>query len=714
MNHKNNDLPWLQAVLTIAKHYRIEPSEERIRLQLDWNRNQSTDEIVSLITRQIGMSMRKSAFTPDLINPWRLPVVVEFHDGQVGVIDKVDSEGNASVQLSGDQGLSQVLAPDILKSNIRQVYIIRPEKSVPDARVDEYIKPYEDSWFWTIVLRDWKRYIDIMFASLIANILALATIVFSMNVYDRVIPAQSIPTLWVLAGGVLIAAIFEFSLRVGRIYLSDIIGKRADLRISDRVFGHALRIKNSERSKSTGTFISQIRELEGVRELVTSTTISAIADLPFFILFLAIFWIIGGNLFWIMLAVVPLMILPGILAQKSLAKLAQEGMRESAIRNAMLVEAVQGIEDIKLLRAEARFQNQWNHMNETSADISMRQRKIVGVMTAWTQKIQGLTFAIVVLVGCFAVMKGDMTTGALVACSMLSSRMLGPIAQITGILGRWQQAKVAKTGLDELMKKEVDQPDRAHLIHRAALQGHYALTGVTFQYGKDDPKPSLMIPKLEIKSGEKVAILGRNGAGKSTLLQLLSGMQMPVQGKVKLDGVELGLIDPSDVRRDMGLLNQNAYLFFGSVRENLTLGAPLATDEELLKALKITGALQFVQEKKEGLDHIILEGGVGFSGGQRQALLLARLLIRQPNILLLDEPTASIDDVSEKQLIDHLKFWLGHRTLVVATHRRAVLELVDRIIVINDGKIVMDGPREQILNQNQNQAQQQQVGGAQS
>ncbi|HAB42498.1 MAG TPA: type I secretion system permease/ATPase, partial [Acinetobacter sp.] len=234
-----------------------------------------------------------------------------------------------------------------------------------------------------------------------------------------------------------------------------------------------------------------------------------------------------------------------------------------------------------------------------------------------------------------------------------------------------------------------------------ALDGHYDLSGVVFKYGDDDPKPSLMIPRLEIKPGEKIAILGRNGAGKSTLLQLLSGMQTPLQGKVKLDGIDLTLIDPSDVRRDMGLLNQNSQLFYGSIRENLTLGAPLATDQQILEALQITGALGFVQEKKEGLDHIILEGGVGFSGGQRQALLLARLLIRQPKILLLDEPTAAIDDVSEKQLIDHLKGYLTHRTMIVATHRRAVLELVDRILVVNDGKIVMDGPRDQILNQSQ-------------
>lgn len=703
MSNKINTQPWLQAVLTVAKHYRIEPSEERIRLELNWGDHHTLDDALHMITRQVGLSLRKVEFSQDLLNPWRLPLVVGFKDGQVGVIDKADDQGNLSVQMSGDQGLAQQFSVTTLLEHVDVAYILRPEISVSDARVDEYIKPFEKNWFWSIVLKDWKRYIDILFASLLANILALATIVFSMNVYDRVVPSQSIPTLWVLFSGVILAAVFEFVLRLARAHISDMIGKRADLKISDRVFGHALRIKNKERSKSTGTFISQIRELEGVRELVTSTTISAIADLPFFLMFLVIFWLIGGNLFWVMLVVVPLMILPGLLIQKPLAKLAKEGMREGAIRNAMLVEVVQGIEDIKLLRAESRFQNQWNRMNEISADISMRQRKLVGVLNAWTQKIQGLTFAVVVLVGCFAVMKGEMTTGALVACSMLSSRMLGPIAQIAGVLGRLQQAKVAKIGLDELMKRTVDQPERAHLIHRPVINGDYDLTDVSFKYSDGDEKPNLHIAKLVIRAGEKIAILGRNGAGKSTLLQLLSGMQEPTQGKIKLDGLELRLIDPADVRRDMGLLNQNAHLFFGTVRENLTLGAPLASDQEILNVLKITGALDFIQAKKEGLDFQILEGGTGFSGGQRQALLMARLLICQPNILLLDEPTSFLDEVTEKQLIDHLKHWLRPKTMIIATHRRAVLELVDRIIVVNDGKIVMDGPRDQILNQSKQQ-----------
>ena len=337
-------------------------------------------------------------------------------------------------------------------------------------------------------------------------------------------------------------------------------------------------------------------------------------------------------------------------------------------------------------------------MNDVAASISMRQRKLVGIYNLWTQKVQGITFAIVVLVGCFAVMDGEMTTGALVACSILSSRMLAPIAQLTGVLGRLQQAKVAKTGLDELMKRPVDQPDHAHLIHKPVIHGHYDLNSVLFKYNQDDAKPCLAIANLEIKAGEKIAILGRNGAGKSTLLQLLSGMQEQTQGKIRLDEVDLGLIDPSDIRRDVGILNQNAHLFFGSVRDNLTLGAPLATDEEIFAALKMTGAFDFIQAKKEGLDYQILEGGIGLSGGQRQALLLSRVLIRQPNIVLLDEPTSALDEVTESHFIYQLKKWLGHRTLVVATHRRAVLELVDRIIVINDGKIVTDGPRDQILN----------------
>lgn len=694
--------PWLSAFLTIAKHYRIAASEENIRVNLNWERGATLDELLTSMSRQLGLSMRTVPFSTDLLDPWRLPIVVEFKTGQVAVIEKIDREGNASVQFSGDHGLTSTLSAADIQKDCKRIILLRPENTVADARVDDYIQPYQPNWFWSIVLRDWKRYGDIVLASLIANVLALAAMVFSMQVYDRVIPAQSIPTLWVLAGGVGIAFLFEYLLRILRIHISDLIGKRADLRVSDRVFGHALRIKNSQRSKSTGSFIAQIRELESVRELVTSTTVGTVADLPFFFLFLFIFILVGGNLVWIPLAAIPLIFIPGILAQPSLARLSQEGMRESSIRNAMLVEAVQGLDDIKLLRAEPRFQNQWNHMNEVSATVSMKQRMISGLLTSWTQTVQSLMYVLVILAGSFMVMDGDMTTGALVACSILASRMIGPLANITGLFVRLQQAKVAKKSLDELMKREVDQSDAANQIQRPVLHGQYHLQGVRFKYNEDDQNYVLGIADLKINAGEKVAILGKNGAGKTTLLQIMSGLQQATSGKAMLDDLDMTLIDPSDVRRDVGMLGQQASLFFGTVRENLTLGAPLATDEAVLKALKFVGLLDYIQTRKEGLDYLILEGGVGLSGGQKQALLLARTLIREPNVLLLDEPTAWLDDVSEKRFIDNMKEWLGHRTLVVATHRLAVLALVDRIIVMNDGKVVMDGTKEQILSQNKN------------
>jgi ATP-binding cassette subfamily C protein LapB len=698
-----NYTPWLSAILIVAKHYRIEYSEENIRVNLAWDQGDSVENMVTLISRQVGLNHKFEKFSEKFLDPWRLPMIAEFNNGQVGVIERLDKLGNVAVQFSGEQGLSVLLQRQEVHQSIKRVLILRPEIAIQDARVDGYIAPYKKSWFWQIVLKDWKRYGDIMLASLIANILALSGMIFSMQVYDRVIPAQSIPTLWVLAGGVLLAFVFEFILRVSRIRISDIIGKRADLKVSDRVFGHALRIKNSERSKSTGTFISQIRELESVRELVTSTTIGAFADLPFFFLFLFVMWLVGGQLVFVVLIALPLILIPGLLIQRPLAKLSVDGMRESSIRNAMLVESVQAIEDIKLLRAEPRFQNQWNHYNEVSASISMKQRFLSGMLTTWTQQLQTLMYAAMVLAGSFLVMEGEMTTGALVACSIMTSRMLSPLSQIAGIMTRWQQAKVARTSLNELMSKPVDQEDHQRLVHRPLIQGHYELHNAIFKYVKEDPTPTLAIKNLKIKAGEKIAILGKNGAGKTSLLQLLSGMQTIESGSIKLDGIDLGLIDPADVRRDMSLLNQNAHLFFGTIRDNLTMGSPLIGDQEILQALTLTGALDFIQAKSEGLNHLIQEGGIGLSGGQRQSLLLTRTLIRQSNIILLDEPTAWLDEVSEKQLIGRLQQWMVGKTLIVATHRMAVLNLVDRIIVMNNGQVVMDGPKEQILQQTKTQ-----------
>ncbi|WP_330565708.1 type I secretion system permease/ATPase [Pseudomonas yamanorum] len=690
---------WLQAMLSIARHYRIGISEETIKVSLLWERGGSVDVVLQRMAAQMGLNLRLEPFSEAALDPWRLPLLVELQDGQVAIVEQADGKGQLKVLLNNDQGLAISLSLIELRERAVRIAILRPESSVPDARVDDYIAPYQPDWFWKIALRDWKRYADVALAAMVANILALAGVIFSMQVYDRVVPAQSESTLWVLFLGVTLAIGFEFMLRMARAKIADLIGKRADLKITDLVFGHALRIRNDARSKSTGTFISQIRELEQVRELITSTTLSAITDLPFVLLFLVILYLTGGPLVYIALGALPLLIIPGFLVQKPLARLSNEGMRESALRNAVLVEAVQGIEDIKLLRAEPRFQNQWNQLHAVSADISMKQRTLTNLLMTWTQELQSLVYAAVLLGGCYLVMKGDMTTGALVGSSILASRMMAPLAQISGVFSRWQQAKVARKGLDELMQRPVDQPERSRLLHRPLLEGRYELNNVRYQYNEADKTPALDVQHLSIRPGERIAVLGRNGAGKSTLLQLLAGMQAPQRGSLKLDGLELGLIDPADVRRDVGLLTQNSRLFYGSIRDNLIMGRPAATDDEMLQALTLSGALPLVQAQEGGLDYVIMEGGLGLSGGQKQALLLARTLIREPRTLLLDEPTASLDDVSEMQVLDQLMPWLEGRTLIVATHRLAVLKWVDRILVVGGGRIVMDGSKDQILAQ---------------
>ncbi|CAB3796614.1 type I secretion system permease/ATPase [Paraburkholderia fynbosensis] len=688
---------WLDAMLVVASHYRLGVSEETVRIGLVWQEGAAEENLLFGMARRVGLSLRFLPTERAKLDAWNLPAVVELTDGMVCVMTSIDGSGRVTSTVSGEGGVRTILHIDALNEKVRRVAILRPLQSAPDIRVDDYVKPYQKSWFWGIALKEWPRYVDVMVASLVANLLALAGVLFSTQVYDRVIPAQSEATLWVLFSGVLLAIAFEFVLRLARARISDSTGKRADLKITDVVFGHALRIRNEARPRSTGSFIAQLRELEQVRELMTSTTVGAAADLPFFFLFLVVMWLVAGQLVFVTLAAVPLLVIPGLLVQRPLARLSNEGTRESALRNAMLVETVQGIEDIKLLRAEEKFQSQWNEVNAVSASVSMKQRSIVNLLMTWTQEVQSIVYAVMLLIGSFMVMKGDMTTGTLVGASLLSSRMISPLAQLSGVFARWQQAKVARKGLDELMERPVDQATHERLVHRPSIAGNYTLERVSFKYGKDDRAPTLTVPRLEIRAGEKIALLGRMGAGKSTLLQVLAGLRSPQEGDVILDGTQLRLIDPADVRRDMALLGQRAQLFYGTIRENLKLGAPMASDEMVAAAMQMVGVLPFVQSRPKGLDELILEGGASLSGGQRQSLLLARTLLCDSQIVLLDEPTSSFDEGSERHVIQSMKSWLGSRTLVIATHRMPVLELVDRIIVLDGGRVVMDGSKEQVI-----------------
>ncbi|WP_341897125.1 type I secretion system permease/ATPase [Sphingobium sp. YR657] len=686
---------WLDLLQQVARHYGLPNSEQGAKLAGLWAGMDGEQAKVRGMARALGLSIRfRTPDARDKLSGWRLPMIVRMSDGALALVTAIAEDGEATLSLAGEGGLRAHMAIADVARGATLLVIARPVRSAPDARVDPYIHQQDENWLRRIIHQDSRSYVHVMVASCIANVLGLSGVIFSMQVYDRVVPAESYPTLYILVLGVALAIGFDFLLRRLRMNIVDVLGKRADLRMSDKVFGHALRVRNRARPTSTGTFIAQLRDLDQVRELLTSTTVAAMADLPFFLIFLVILWFIGGPLVLVPLAALVLLLVPGLLAQRKLRAYATASMREASLRNAMLVEAVQGIEDIKALQAEERFQQLWNRYNAEAGEQQLKLRGLTNSLTVWTQNVQNGVYAGIVCVGAPMVIAGDITTGALVASSILGSRMMAPMSQVTSLLSRFQQSRVAIGSLNQIMGLPVDRPDAEHRISVNAIAGAITIHGGVFSYADPNSPPALTIPELEIKAGEKIALLGRNGAGKSTLLQALSGMMQPVSGEVLIDNLALHHIDPNDLRRDVSFLSQNSRLFHGTIRENLTLGAPDVSNEEILSMLAMTGAIQFVRRLRSGLEHIILEGGNGLSGGQIQSLLLARLLLRHPTVALLDEPTAAMDEVSERHFIDGLKTWAQGRTLVIATHRMRVLDLVDRVIVIDNGGILLDQPKD--------------------
>ncbi|WP_336961449.1 type I secretion system permease/ATPase [Sphingobium aquiterrae] len=691
--------PWLEALRLVARHYRLSLSMQAASNTARWDDAEQDAARLHNLARSLGLRIKVAE--PDgfdlAASGWRLPLILELRNGQVAVVTGLSGAGEANVQLVGDEGLLTSLPVDDLMGAVRRIVIPRPARSAPDARVDAYIEPFDGHWLRRIVLRDLRPYVHILLASLLANALTLAGTLFSMQVYDRVVPAESYPTLYILFGGVLLAIAFDFIMRRLRTGITDLLGKRADLRMSDQVFGHALRVRNRVRPTSTGTFIAQLRDLEHVRELLTSTTVTAIADIPFFLMFLVVFWFLGGPLVLVPLGALLLLVAPGLLVQRKLRAHANESMRESSLRNAMLVEAVQGIEDIKMLQAEDRFQQQWNHFNAVTGESQLKLRALTNGLSVWTHNVQNGVFASVIFFGAPIVMAGDITTGTLVGLSVLGSRMMAPLAHVTQIMSRFQQARVAMRSLNQIMRMPVDHPERESRIHKPRIAGAYRFKSAVFRYGDDASPVALAVRELGIRPGEKIAVLGRNGAGKSTLLQALSGLLEPSSGEVLLDDIALRQIDPADVRRDIGLLTQNARLFHGTLRDNILLGAPHASEEEMLGVLAMVGADDLIKRLPRGLDHVVLEGGHGLSGGQKQALLLARLIVRQPSVVLLDEPTASMDETTERHFIARFRAWSAERTVIVATHRMRVLDLVDRMVVVENGTIIRDGAKSEVL-----------------
>lgn len=632
-----------------------------------------------------------------------VPVVIVLQQNEAAVITQIHGSGADRVyELQQIDGLKQRIDHAQLSAlYLGYCWFIKP-KLASDLRSElpEYHLP--KAWFWKVIWRFKAYYSQVILATFIINFLALVSSLYVMNVYDRVIPNKSYETLWVLSIGVILAISFEFAAKMIRGHLTDIAGKKADLIISSAIFRRVMSLDLAERPVSSGSYANNLREFESVREFMTSASLLVLVDLPFLLLFITVIWMIGGALAMVPLILIPIVMLVGMLSQRPLARYISESMKESSQRQGLAVEAIEGIETLKANNATSWAQQKWDYYTAKTAVSSTKTRDLSNFVVNFSVAIQQLNTVILVIVGTYLIHSPDpnhkITMGALIASVILSGRALAPLAQISSLAIRFQQAKIGLQGLQSIIERKIERhPDRQY-ISLDQVNGELKFQNVCFKYQTDIP-PVLKGINLNIAPGEKVGILGKIGSGKTTTLKLASGMFEPLEGNVTLDGVDLRQLDPNYLRNQVALLGQAPRLFLGTLRENLDLSRQdgFSTDQELLQALKRFGLDSLIQNHPRGLDMPLGEDGLGLSGGQKQIIALARLTLRSPRVVLLDEPTNGLDQLTERQTLTALHQWCKDKTLLVVTHRTQVLSIVSRVIVIDQGQVVMDGPRDEVL-----------------
>lgn len=631
------------------------------------------------------------------------PVLLFLQNEEAALISEIKTDSNAvrqyKIQLFDDL-FQWVTEDELIDVYTGYCWFVKP-REVTDTRSElpEYDMP--KAWFFKVIWRFKKYYYQIILSTFIINFLALVSSLYVMNVYDRVIPNKAYQTLWVLSIGVVLAISFEFIAKMMRAYLTDVAGKKADLIISSALFRRVMSIKLQNRPASSGSYANNLRDFESVREFMTSASLLTLVDLPFLLLFIAVIWIIGGLLAIVPLIIIPIVIIVSLLVQYPFARFINESMRESSQRQGLSVEAIEGIETLKTNNAMNWAQKRWDFFTAKSAASSIKVKNTANFLANFTTAMQQLNTVFLVVVGTYLIHSNSpdnkITMGALIASVILSGRALAPLGQVAGLAIRFQQARLALKGIDNIIERPTDRdPERNYITFDLTL-GNLKFDKVTFAYTKE--KDLLDQFSLTINAGEKVGILGKIGSGKSTALKLAAGLYEPTKGSVTLDDIDLRQIDPNFLRSQVLLLEQNPRLFLGTLRENLDLARMdgFSGNQKLLEALARFGLLDLIRSHPRGLDMPLGENGLGLSGGQKQIIALARMSMRNPQVALLDEPTTGLDYISEIHALQAISDWAKNKTLVIVTHRPQVLQIVDRIVVIDDGKVVMDGPRGEIL-----------------
>jgi ATP-binding cassette subfamily C protein LapB len=689
--------PLLACLVALTSLYGRPSTRAALSAGLPLEKGCLTPSLFARAATRAGLSSKIVRRPLEAIDNALLPVILLLKGDQACVLLGWDESGSAARLLYPETGQGEVrLSREALAGRYLGIALfVRPRFSF-DARTPEVGKVAERHWFWGALIEQGPVYRDVIGAALLINLFALVMPLFSMNVYDRVVPNNATDTLWMLALGVSLVIGMDFVMRLLRGHFVDLASARIDVKLSALIMERVLGMRLEARPASVGSFAANLRSFESVRDFIASATVTALIDFPFALIFLLVIAWISWPLVLIPIIGLVVGLIYAYIIQHKMHELSETTYRASAQRNATLIESLTALETIKTQGAEGVVQNKWERTTAFLARTSAKLRLLSSSASNSASAITQVVNVLLVIAGVYLIQEHLLTMGGLIAVTMLGGRAIAPLGQAVGLLMQFQNAQMSLSTLDKLMEQPVERPENAAFIHRPELQGEIEFRNVSFNY-LGQGEAALQNISLRIAPGEHVVVIGRTGSGKTTLQKLMLGLYQPSDGVVRIDGIDLRQLDPADLRRNVGFVGQDATLFYGTLRENISIGAPYADDTAIVAAAEVAGLSQFVNRHPKGFDMMIGERGESLSGGQRQEVAIARAVLMDPPVLFFDEPTSAMDFSTEHGFKERLKRFAAHKTMVIVTHRTSLIELATRIIVVDDGRIVADGPREQVV-----------------
>jgi ATP-binding cassette subfamily C protein LapB len=653
----------------------------------------------SRVADRAGLTTTVIERSLDKISPLQLPMILLLKDQQNCILDSFSADKKqVKIIISTEEPSEQWVDIDILASQYLGFSFLVKKKFNYEKNTHNALKAKESHWFWSSISYSKKLYQDAFIASFLINIFVLATPLFTMNVYDRVIPNNAMETLFFFAIGVLLVYILDTFLKFTRTGLLEAAAKKSDVIISSRIFEKVLALKMTDLPRSVGSFASNIKDFDSIRSFLTNATLTSLIDLPFAILFLGVIFYIAGIIVLVPLSIMLLILCFALLKRKALYQQIASSHQASAQKNAILIESLQNIETIKTQGKQGYTQWLWEEASGEIAQQGLKTRIMTTSLSTITSFFVQLNTIFVILVGVYLIQGLELTMGGLIATMILSSRCVAPMGQTAALIGSYQDAKTSFSVLDELMNKPTEHADAKDVIQLSDMQGKIEFRDVTFTYPGSE-LPALKNVSFIVPAGQRTAIIGRIGSGKSTVEKLILKLYQADSGHIFIDDIDIRQLEPTLLRKNIGYVPQDIHLFKGTLKENIVGSAYQADDQQLLKVAKLAGVTEFVQRHAKGYQMEIEERGGGLSGGQRQCVGIARALYHSPTIMLLDEPTSNMDQTSEVELLLNLRTELTDKSTLLITHKLNLLELVNHVIVLKNGQVYLNGDKDKVINQ---------------